>query len=254
FAASERAVVLAPNDPVTWLVKGRSAFLMDPTNNTPRLFGIRKALALDATYVPAWFELGVVEEERFNSGAALAAFQRAADLDSSDLQTLSFIGLHYLWNNEYDNGLKWADSAVNLDPTYALAHDAAGQLALALGKTRDAQRQFEIQVKVSSGRERGIAFASAARAYAVEGATKKARANIDSAMAYADAAHPTKHEAAYIGSALAAMGDTAGAVRIMKAYDPREDMHFQLHLKRDPGLRWIKGSRWAKDLLIPDPR
>ncbi|HUQ46770.1 MAG TPA: serine/threonine-protein kinase, partial [Gemmatimonadaceae bacterium] len=47
FAASERAVVLAPNDPVTWLVKGRSAFLMDPTNNTPRLFGIRKALALD---------------------------------------------------------------------------------------------------------------------------------------------------------------------------------------------------------------
>ena len=50
------------------------------------------------------------------------------------------------------------------------------------------------------------------------------------------------------------MHDTLAAVRFMQKYQPREDMHFQLHLKRDPGLRWIKGSRWEKELLIPDPK
>jgi hypothetical protein len=73
------------------------------------------------------------------------------------------------------------------------------------------------------------------------------------AKALIDTLHPVKHEATYFGAALAVMGDTAAAIRIMKAYQPREDIHFQLHLKRDPDLRWIKGSRWEKELLIPDP-
>ncbi|MEO5579669.1 MAG: hypothetical protein ABIR58_03355 [Gemmatimonadaceae bacterium] len=61
------------------------------------------------------------------------------------------------------------------------------------------------------------------------------------------------HEAAYMGAALAAVGDTAGAVRMMNSYQPREDMHFQLHLKRDPRLRWLDG-KWGKDLLVSGPR
>jgi hypothetical protein len=30
-------------------------------------------------------------------------------------------------------------------------------------------------------------------------------------------------------------------------------LHFQLHMKRDPGLRWLRG-KWGEGLLFPDPR
>jgi tetratricopeptide (TPR) repeat protein/tRNA A-37 threonylcarbamoyl transferase component Bud32 len=252
LAASERAVILAPDDPVTWLVKGRTAFLMDPTDNRPRIFGIRKSLALDSTYVPAWHELGITMQEVFDDSAALASWQHAANLDPSNTETLSFIALHYLWTGEYDRGVKWADSAMNLDPTYALAREAAGQLALELGKPAESQRQFEAEAKLTSGREQGNAFAMIGRALAAQGKVKEAREYVERAEGIVDMKHPVKHEAAYMGAALAAIGDTAGAVRIMEAYEPRADMHFQLHLKRDPGLRWLKGH-WGKGLLMPDP-
>jgi serine/threonine protein kinase len=251
--ASERAVVLAPDDPVTWLVKGRTSFVMDPTDNQPRLFAIRKALELDSTYAPGWFELAVVMEEQLKPQEALVAFKRAAELDPKDLQTLSFVALHYLWNDDYAAGLKWADSAVKLDPLYALARDATGQLAFVLGKPVDSQRQFEIQSRITSGREQGNSFAMIAKGQAARGEMKAARETMMRAKALIDTLHPVKHEAAYFGAALAVMGDTAAAIRIMKAYQPREDIHFQLHLKRDPDLRWIKGSKWEKELLIPDP-
>jgi hypothetical protein len=59
-----------------------------------------------------------------------------------------------------------------------------------------------------------------------------------------------RHEAVLIGSALAATGDTAGAVRFLGTYDPRADLHFQMHMKWDPRLAWLKG-KWGKGLLLP---
>lgn len=251
MAASERAVVLAPDDPVTWLVKGRSAFLMDPTIHDQRLFAIKKALELDSTYVPAWFEYGDVMEEQFKPNEALAAFKRAADLDPKDPQNLSFIALHDLWNGKYADGVPWADSAVKLDPLYGLARDATGQLAFELGNLPEARKQFEIQSRIYSGREQGNSFAMIARIYAASGDMDHAREAMKHAKSLIDTLKPALHEAAYFGAALATMGDTAGAIRIMKAFEPRANVHYQLHLKRDPGLKWLQGG-WGKDLLVKD--
>ena len=251
--ASEKALILAPDDPATWVVKSRVSRMMDPTDNSPRLFQLKKAIALDSTYVPAWFELGLVTQEQFDDSAAVAAFSRAAQLDPSNTEVLSFLGLHYLWTGEYEKGMKWGDSAVNLDPTYALARDATGQQLIELGRLAEARRQFEIQSRLNKGRELGNSYAMLTRIYATEGNMPRAREYVDRAFQLIDSVHPNRHEAAYIGAALAAMHDTLGAVRFIRKYEPREDLHLQLHLKRDPGLRWIKGSRWEKELLIPDP-
>jgi serine/threonine protein kinase len=251
--ASEKALVLAPDDPVTWVVKSRVSRMMDATDNSPRLFQLRKAIALDSTYVAAWFELGLVTQEQFDDSATLAAWTRAAQLDPANTEVLSFLALHYLWTGEYEKGTKWADSAVNLDPTYALARDATGQLAIELGRLSEARRQFEVQARLNKGREQGNSYAMLTRIYAKEGNMARAREQLSHAFQLIDSVYPNRHEAPYIAAALAAMRDTLGAVRFIQKYQPREDLHFQLHLKRDPGLRWIKGSRWEKDLLIPDP-
>lgn len=250
--ATERATILAPDDPATWLLRARTARLMDPADNAPRLFGLRKSLSLDSTYVPAWFELGVALQDQLDDSTALATWLHAAKLDPSNTEVLSFIALHYLWTGQYDKGVKWADSAVNLDPSYVLARDATGQLAFELGKIVNSERQFEIQSRLNKGREQGNSFAMLARAYAAEGDTTKARRSLKRAIDLVDMEHPLKHEAAYMGGALAAMGDTGGALRLMKAYEPRDDLHYQLHLKRDPALIWLRG-KWGKGLLLPDP-
>ena len=254
IAASEKAADLAPNDPAIWLMKGRSAVMMDPTDDGPRLFGVKKAIMLDSSYALAWFELGLIREELLQPAEALAAYQRSIALDPSDAQTLSFLALHYLWNGDFEQGMKWADSAVNLDPTYALARDATGQLTFELGRFAESARQYEAQSRLTTGREQGNAFAMHARALGALGRNAEARQYIDRALKIIDPAHPTKHEAAYMGAALSTLHDTVGAVRFMTAYSPREDVHYQLHLKRDPGLRWIKGSRWESTLLAADPK
>ncbi|HEX2723856.1 MAG TPA: serine/threonine-protein kinase [Gemmatimonadaceae bacterium] len=250
--ATERATILAPDDPATWLLRARTARLMDPADNAPRLFALRKSLALDSTYVPAWFELGVAFQDQLDDSAALAAWVHAARLDASNAEVLSFIALHYVWTGEYEKGVTWADSAVNLDPSYVLARDATGQLAFELGRIASSLRQFEIQSRLNKGREQGNSFAMMARALAALGDTAKAREYLKRAADLVDMKHPVKHEAVWVGAGLAAVGDTVGAIRLLKAYQPRDDLHFQLHLKRDPGLKWLRG-KWGKDLLTPDP-
>ncbi len=252
-AASQRAVELSPDDPDSWLVKGTIGFLVDPVLIEPRIFAVRKALELDSTNAGAWFNLGVIRQETLDDTGALAAWKHATTLGPSDPQTLSFIALHYLWNAKPDSGVKWADSAIVLDPTYLLARDAAGQLALELDRPLDAIRHYEVALRLTSGRERGHGYAMLARAHARLGDSTKARDYANRAVRTIDAKKPVKHEAAYVAAGLAAVGDTVRAVRLLKAYEPRGDVHYQLHLKRDPGLRWLRG-KWGKDLLLPDPK
>jgi tetratricopeptide (TPR) repeat protein len=225
---------------------------MDPTDNGPRVFQLRKSIALDSMYAPAWFDFGVAMQDQLDDSAALDAWMHAVRLAPSNTEALSFIGLHYSWTGEYEKGLKWADSAIDLDPTYALARDASGELAFGLKRFAESRKQYEIESRITKGREQGNSLAMLARAYAASGDMKMAREYLQRARQQIDTIHPNRHEGAYMGSAMAAMGDTAGAVRFMRLVEPIEDLHYQLHLKRDPGLKWLH-SRWGKDLLIPDP-
>lgn len=247
-AASDRAIELAPDNATSWLAKGRVSKLVDPVDTKPALFAIRKSLSLDSTDGGAWHELALMEQENLNDSIAIDAWMHSANVDPNDMQTLAFIGLHYMWNNDYKEGLKWADSAIKLDPTYQVGRTAAGQIAVAAGKPLDAIRHYDIVMKLTNGREQVTPLALMAIAEATLGDRAKARESINIAKGLFDVNKPAVHEAAYVGAALAAIGDTVEAVRVLKAYVPRADQHYQLHLKRDPALRWLDGP-WGKGLI-----
>ncbi|HEX6576603.1 MAG TPA: protein kinase [Gemmatimonadaceae bacterium] len=251
--ASDRAVELGPEDPVSWLVKGRAAKLLNPSNLEAALFNVRKALALDSMSAEAWYDMGTIYQELLADSLALSAWKRAADLDPTDTQTLSFIGFHYLWTGKYQDGVAYTDSAVKLDPTFLTARESSAQLALELGRPADAQSTYEAQIALTSGRQLGTMYGMLALAQMDQGDTAGARDNIARAKSIANMNNPNRHEAAWIGAVLAAAGDTTGAVDLISRYKPRSDLHFQLHLKRDPRLRWLKG-KWGKGLLLPDPK
>jgi tRNA A-37 threonylcarbamoyl transferase component Bud32/tetratricopeptide (TPR) repeat protein len=250
--SSDRAVELDPDDAVSWLVKGRASRLVDPSDLTAALFDLRKSVALDSTNADAWYELGTIYQELLDDENAVAAWKRAANLNPTDQQTLSFLGFHYLWTGQYQNGLSWTDSAVKLDPTFITARESSAQLALALGRPLDAKRHYEAQLLLTSGRQQGTIFGMLAIALLNSGDTTGAKEYLARAKRVANLRNPNRHEAAWIGAALAAAGDTAAAVRLLESYQPRTDLHYQLHMKRDPGLGWLR-SHWGKNLLLPDP-
>ena len=251
--ASDRAVELDPADPVSWLAKGRVSRLVDPTDNGPAMFALQKSLALDSMNADAWFEFGTVRQELLDDDGTEKAWLRAAALNPTDAQTLSFLGFHYMWRGEYARGVPWTDSAIKMDPTTVVARESAAELALELGRPVIAQRHWDVQIRVLTGRQQGAPLAMIARAYLAQGDTATARSYVRRAEGVADIKNPNRHEAVWIGSAYAAIGDTAAAIRILKAYQPRGDLHFQLHMKRDPGLRWLRG-KLGEGLLFPDPR
>jgi tetratricopeptide (TPR) repeat protein len=248
ITASERAIELDPDNAMSWLAKGRMSKLVDPVDHAPALFAIRKSLSIDSTNGGAWHELALMEQEALHDSVALDAWQHSAQLDPGDMQTLSFMGLHYMWTNHPEEGLKWADSAIRLDPAYQVGRTAAGQIAVAAGKPLDAIRHYDIVMKLTNGREQVTPLALMAIAEAALGDRAKARESIKIAKGLYDAKNPAVHEAAYLGAALAGVGDTVEAVRVLRSYRPIADLHYQLHLKRDPALAWLKGS-WGRDLL-----
>jgi serine/threonine protein kinase len=246
--ASERAIELDPDNAGSWLAKGRMSKLVDQVDHEPALFAIRKSLSIDSTDGGAWHELALMEQENLHDSIAGDAWRRSIRLDPNDMQSLAFFALHYMWNKDYTEALKWADSSIKLDPTYQIGRTAAGQIAVAAGKPLDALRHYDVVMKLTNGREQVTPLALMAIAEAALGDRGKARESIRIARGLYDAKNPAVHEAAYLGAALAAVGDTIEGVRVLKSYRPISDVHYQLHLKRDPALSWVRG-RWDTGLL-----
>ena len=253
--ASRRAVDLDPDDPESWLAAARVAGMVDPSGRSGMITALRRALALDSTSTEsseAWFELGLAHQEMLKDSLAEREWLRAVAVDPTNTQALSFLAGHYRWIGEPERGAIYADSAVALDPVFVLAREAAWQIAAARGRWDEVERHASALQRSAIGQPQEFAIAGLVRARLGRGDSAGARAVLRQAVAVFDSTRPTVHQATYIGASLAALGDTASAVRWLKAFQPREDLHFQLHVKRDDGLRWTAGH-WGEGIRMPDP-
>jgi tRNA A-37 threonylcarbamoyl transferase component Bud32/tetratricopeptide (TPR) repeat protein len=254
--ASHRAVDLDPDDPESWIATAHVAQMVDPNGRSGVITAARHALTLDSTSVEsseAWFELGLAHQELLEDSLAEREWLRAVAVDPTNVQALSFLAHHYRWFGRPDRGATYADSAVALDPVSTVAREAAWQIAAARGRWDEVERHASALERSAMGQLQEFAIAGLVRARLGRGDSAGARALIRQAGAVFDSTKPTLHQAAYIGASLAAVGDTASAVRWLEAFQPREDLHFQLHVKRDDGLRWTAGH-WGQDIRRPDPR
>jgi serine/threonine protein kinase/Tfp pilus assembly protein PilF len=235
---SRRAVALDSGLAEAWTVAGKVAGAVDLEDRAATLHALRRALSLDSTYAETWLELGLAYEESLRPRDAERAWLRAAELSPTDVQVLAFLGLHYLWYDDFATGARWADSAIALDPTYVLARDAAAYLALAMRRPEITVRHAETLVR-ARGIEAHLPLCLLATAAAGRGELARARQYVLDAEKVVAGPAPSKHESVHLAAAWAAVGDTARAIRWLAAYPPQRDLHFQLHVKRDPGLRWF---------------
>jgi tetratricopeptide (TPR) repeat protein len=242
--ASRRALELDSTSAEAWTITGKVAGTVDLEDRAATFNALSHAIALDSNYAEAWFELGLAHEEALHPSEAERAWLRAVSLSPTNVQALSFLAYHYLWYGDYASGTRWADSAVVVEPTFFLARDASAFLALATRRMDVAIRHAQAEQR-ASGHEPPLPYCLIAAALARQGDKAGARRYAFQAESLASRTRPSKHEAVYLATAWTAIGDTARAIRWVSAYSPRADLHFQLHLKRDPELRWIATTRPA---------
>ena len=250
LAASERAVMLDSSAADVWLVRARVMETVEPTSRTSVLNDLKRALAADSNDSEALFMLGRAHEELLDAASARVAFERAIALAPANFELLGFFALHCLGSGEYDAGLRWAASALAIEPNTEVARSAALQLAIEKHDWPLAERHLLAYKRIAQGADRPLALAHEARLAALRGDPRGARQLAALAEQLVDSVNFTKHHAAFLGAAFAAVGDTAHAYAWLARYAPRSDVHFQLHLKRDPPLSWVQDPRY-RSILSP---
>ena len=253
-AAADRALTSDRGNPESWLAQAMVGRSVDPTDIGPALRSVHQSLTLDSTVAEAWHILAICLAETGNFDGAIQTWRRAVRVDSSYAQGLAFLALGHYWRRQYDSAVVWADSAVATDPNVILARSTAGYVAIERGDFARAAAAFDAVGRLSGDVEAANALAGKALAEARAGQRREAAALVQRAESLATAyTPPPLHTAVAIAQAHAALGQADRALAWLTRYEPRRDLHFQLHLRCDPPFAPLHDDPRFRTLLILPP-
>jgi tetratricopeptide (TPR) repeat protein len=196
---------------------------------------IRRAVALDSSNARAWMQLGINQQELGQMDSTLASMRRAIRLGDRAVGTPSYAN-HFYWRRQYDSAAVWSDSAIKYSPRLPYAWEMAGATAIMRQRYDDAESYYEAAVRLDQGPTRVRGLEGLAEVAAIRGDTAKALNLIAQAEAITDTSSLSDHAAISLASAYAAVGNRKKALKWLESYRPRANLHFQLHLQRDPML------------------
>ncbi len=254
--AADRALAADSGSAEAWMAQAVVSRIVDPTDVMPALRSLRRALALDSTSGPVWHQYALTLAELGDYPGALAAWRRCTAVAPAYSEGLAFRGLADYWRHAFDSAQRWADSAVTVDPNSLLARSVAGQVAVELGDWSHARAAFDAAVRLGDDIDQLEVLAGSAMTEARAGRRQDAARLMRRVDSLARAYTPAPlHTAVYLAETYAAMGDRVRALGWLERYRPREDLHFQLHLRCDPPLEPVADEpRFAALLLGGRPR
>jgi tetratricopeptide (TPR) repeat protein len=193
--------------------------------------------------------LGLALDELGELDTALNALRRAVALAPGRSWYAAFLSNHFYWRREFDSAAVWGDSAVTVDPTLAYVREVAGAAALALGRREVAKADYDAALRLDTGPTGVRALEGLVEVAAQSGDTASARSLIAKAVPLVDSVAPAVHSAISLATAYAAINDSARALWWLERYQPRRDLHFQLHLRRDFQLDRLRRQARFQQLL-----
>ena len=254
-AAADRALAADQHSADAWLTKGMVARLVDPTDETPALRSFQQAVKIDSTLAKAWQQLGGVELGLGKVDAAMLAWRRAVAADPKYTEGLSFMAIGHYWRRQYDSAAHWADSAIAIDPSFLLARQTQGSVAVEQGEFARATAAFAAAERVSTDVEVVHALAGQALVAARADRRRDALSLLARAESLAIAFSPTDlHTAVTMAQPYAALGDRGHALVWLERFNPSADLHFQAHLRCDAPFDPIADDpRFRALLVMPRP-
>jgi tetratricopeptide (TPR) repeat protein len=250
YDASERALEADSTRSYVWIARGLMFRDLEPSSRRNALLAYEKAIALDSNNADAWHFAAAAWEDNLEPARALAAWRQALHIDPTHRQALGFLGQHYNWMRQYDSALAWADSGRRIDPTHILIRQQMGLANLYRGDTAAAAESFRAVIRLGQGPDEVTGWVGLTEIAMRAGNRRSADTLFAHALAIADTLHPTLHDAAYVAAGYTAIGDTARSLGILERYEPRGDMHFQLHLHCDAGLDPLRAMPRFDALIV----
>ncbi|HET8633156.1 MAG TPA: protein kinase [Gemmatimonadales bacterium] len=253
-SANDRAIALDPGSADSWVTRSTVARAIDPTDERGPLQAARRAVELDSSSAPAWHALAISLLDSGDPDAAMATWHQCTSRNPAFTQCLAFLALSFYWRRQYDSAAFWVDSALAIDPNYLLGRTTAGDIEIERGNFPKAIAAFEAARRLTSDVEAVNALAGRAKVEARAGETTRARATLREVDSLAAGYVPLQaHLAVYVAQAHAAVGERDQATAWLEQYSPREDLHFQLHLRCDPGLDLLRNEARFRALLSASP-
>jgi len=250
YDASERALEADSTRSYVWVARGLAFRDLEPSSRRNALLAYQKAIALDSNSADAWHYAAVAWDDSLEPARALASWRRAVRIDPTHRLSLGFLGQHYNWMRQYDSAVAWADSGRRIDPTYLLVRQQLGVASMYRGDTARAVENFRAAIELGKGPDEVTGWVGLADIALRRRDRRSADTLFAHALALVDTLHPTLHDAAYMAWGYVAFGDTARALQLLERYDPRTDLHFQLHLHCDPGLDPLRAMPSFEALLV----
>jgi TolB-like protein len=178
-----------------------------------------RAIALDRFNAEAFHQYGSALAQLERDSQATAALQHALAIEPQRPVTLVELSYVADINGRSREGLRWADSAVAVDPSFFFPFQQRGLIRLELGDTAGARRDATTAVQLGD-----VDFSHGILALldGAAGDTGSARTKVErlrAAVKHPD--HPTVFENTALAMALIGVGDTSGALTALEQARPR---------------------------------
>jgi len=189
----------------------------------------------------AWYGYYLTAMERYDEARIMLG--KAAALDPLSAPIFTDLGFSLYYGKEYNASLKALHTALEMNPSFPLAH-------LWLGRVYQANRQYseavdEYLLAMKGSPEWPVALAQIGNAYGAWGRNQEAKIVLEQLKALYSRKFVTAYGMALVYSGL---GDQEQAIEwLQTAYNERS--HWLVWLKTDPRWAVIQGDKRFQDLL-----
>ena len=252
--ASDGAFIADSGAASTWVTRAVVMRQVSPSSRVDVFRAVHRALAIDSLNADAWHTYALTLADADSVDRAIEAWRRAVRLRPSFPEAVALLSQAHLWAGQFDSAATWGDSAIALDPTRIQGHQSAGFAALARGDAVRAEREFAIAERLGGGSEHVGSLAGLAMARAAGGDRQGARRLLLTAEAPAAASgiYPV-HSVVWVAEGWGALGERDRAIALLRRFADPRDLHFRLHLRRDPGMQPLRGDPRFAALLPGRP-
>jgi TolB-like protein/Tfp pilus assembly protein PilF len=217
---ANQALQADSNAAEAWLAQGRILEIAHPITYEGAIAAYRRASALDSRDPEIFNILGGTLRELGDDAGAVQAFHHALELDPDRATTLTLLGIQASVAGNYHEALRWADSALTVDPGFYDAYISRGFYRLFQGDTAGAHADAQVASQLPAGNHLADETLLVLLA-AQEGDTRAARRRMTGVVKQFDTAHPSPLVGTLLARAWVGLSDRERALDVLQRVTPR---------------------------------